>query len=50
MAGIVCDKRTLRKLKWTVFKIAITPAMMYGLQTSICTFKRRQELDDLEVR
>ena len=33
MSGVICDRRLPARVKGKVYKVAVRPAMFYGLQT-----------------
>ena len=33
MSGVICDRRVPARVKGKVYKLAVRPAMLYGLQT-----------------
>ena len=42
MSGVICDRRVPARVKGKVFKVAVRPAMLYGLETAALTKGRRQ--------
>lgn len=42
MSGVICDKRVSSRIKGKVYKTAVRPAMLYGLQT--LSLSKRQEV------
>ena len=42
MTGILCDKKIPSRVKEKVYKTAVRPAMLYGLETMATTKGRRQ--------
>ena len=42
MSGVICDRREPARVKGKVYKVAVRPAMLYGLQTVALT-KRDSE-------
>ena len=43
MSGVICDRRVLAGVKGKVYKVAVRPAMLFGLETVALT--KRQEAD-----
>ena len=41
MSGVICDRRVPARVKGKVYKVAVRPAMLYGLDTVVLT--KRQE-------
>ena len=37
MSGVICDRRVPARVKGKVYKVAVRPAMLYGLQTVALT-------------
>ena len=33
MSGVICDRRVPARVKGKVYKVAVRPAMLYGLET-----------------
>ena len=42
MSGVICDRRVPARVKWKVYKVAVRPAMLYGLETMALTEDRRR--------
>ena len=42
-AGVICDERASVRVKGMVYKMAVTPDLVYGLKT--VTLEKRQEAD-----
>ena len=47
MSGVICDRRAPARVKGKVYKVAVRPTMLYGLETVALT--KRQEAE-MEVR
>ena len=43
MPGVICDRRVPARVKLKVYKVAVRPAMLYGLETA--TMTKRQEVE-----
>ena len=41
MSGVICDRRVPARVKGKVYKVAVGPAMLYGLETM--ALAKRQE-------
>ena len=39
MSGVICDRRVPARVKGKVYKVAVRPAMLYGLETVALTKK-----------
>ena len=37
MSGVICDRSVQARVKWKVYKVAVRPAMVYGLETVALT-------------
>ena len=37
MSGVICDRRVPARVKGNVYKVAVRPAMLYGLETVALT-------------
>ena len=42
MSGVICDRRVSARVKGKVYKVAVRPAMLYGLETVALTKNRRR--------
>ena len=40
MSGVICDRRVPARVKGKVYKVAVRPAMLYGLETVALTKKQ----------
>ena len=43
MPGVICDRRLPARVIGNVYKVAVRPAMLYGLETVV--LMKRQEAD-----
>ena len=43
LSGVICDRRLPARVKAKVYKVAVRPAMLYGLETVALT--KRQEVE-----
>ena len=52
MSGVICDRRvpTRVKLKGKVYKVAVRPAMLYGLETVALTKRQEAEMEVAELK
>ena len=48
MSGVICDRRVPARVKGKVYRVAVRPAMLYGLETAALT--KRQEMDVAELK
>ena len=48
MSGVICDRRVPARVKGKVYKMAVRPAMLYGLETVALT--KRQEMEVAELK
>ena len=46
MSGVICDRRVPARVKGKVYKVAVRPAMLYGLETVALT-KRQEVAEDV---
>lgn len=44
MSGAICDRMIVAREKGNVYKMAVKPTMMYGLEMGILTKKRESRL------
>ena len=49
MSGVICDRRVSATRKWKVHKVAVRPAMLYGLETVALTRRQEAEMDVAEL-
>ena len=47
MSGVICDRRVPARVKGKVYKVAVRPAMLSGLET--VALSKRQEADMAEL-
>ena len=45
MSGVICDRRVPARVKGTVYKVAVIPAMLYGLKTVALTKRQDTEME-----
>ena len=45
MSGVICDRRVPARVKGKVYKVAVRPAMLYGLETVTVALTKRQEAE-----
>ena len=50
MLGVICDRRLSACAKGKVYKTAVRPAMLYGLETVPLTKKQEAELAVAELK
>ena len=50
MSGVICDRRVPARLKGKVYKVAVRPAMSYGLETMAQTRRQETELQVAELK
>ena len=50
MSGVICDRRVPARVKWKVYKVAVRPAMLYGLETVALTKRQEAEMEVAELR
>ena len=48
MSGVICDRRVPVRVRGKVYKVAVRPAMLYGLETVALT--KRQEMEVAELK
>ena len=48
MSGVICDRRVPVRVKGKVYRVAVRPAMLYGLETAALT--KRQEMEVAELK
>ena len=44
------DRRVPARLKWKVYKVAVRPAMLYGLETMALTKRQEAEMEVAELK
>lgn len=47
--GVICDRRITARVKGKVYKMAVRPVMMYGLETVAVTKRQEAELEVVEI-
>ena len=50
MSGVICDRRVPARLKGKVYKVAVRPAMLYGLETVALTKRQEAEMEVAELK
>ena len=50
VSGVLCDKRISAKMKGKVYKTAVRPAMLYGLEAVPLTKRQEKELEVAELK
>ena len=50
MPGVICNRRVPAKVKGKVYKVAVTPAMLYGLEMVALTKKQEAEMGVAELK
>ena len=50
MSGVICDRRVPARLKGKVYKVAVRPAMLYGLETVALTKRQETEMEVAELK
>ena len=50
MSGVICDRRVPARVKGKVYKVAVRPAMLYGLETVALTKRQEAELEVAELK
>ena len=45
MSGVICDMLVPARVKWKVYKVAVRPAMLYGLETVALTKRQEAEME-----
>ena len=49
MSGVICDRRVPARVKGKVYKVAVIPAMLYGLKTVALTKRQETEMEVSEL-
>ena len=49
MSGVICDRRVLARVKGKVCKVAVRPAMLYGLEAVALTKRQEAEMEVAEL-
>ena len=50
MSGVICDRRVPARVKGKVYKVAVRPAMLYGLETVALTKRQETEMEVAELK
>ena len=50
MSGAICDRRVPARMKGKVYKVAVRPAMLYGLETVALTKRQEAEMEVAELK
>ena len=50
MSGVICDRRVPARVKGKVYKVAVRPAMVYGLETVALTKIQEAEIEVAELK
>ena len=50
MSGVMCDRIVPARVKWKVYKVAVRPAMLYGLETVVLTKREEAEMEVAELK
>ena len=50
MSGVICDRRVPARVKGKVYKVAVRPAMLYGLETGALTKRQEAEMEVTELK
>ena len=50
MSGVVCDRTVLARVKGKVYKVAVRPALLYGLDTVVLTKRQDAEMEVAELK
>ena len=50
MSGVICDRRVPARVKGVVYRMAVRPAMLYGLETVALTKRRETEMEVTELK
>ena len=48
--GVICDRRVPARVKGKVYKLAVRPAMLYGLETVVLTKRQEAEMEMAELK
>ena len=49
MSGVICDRRVPARVKGKVYRVAVRPAMLYGLETVALTKRQEAEMEVAEL-
>ena len=50
MSGVICDRRVPARVKGKVYKVAVRPAMLYGLETVALMKRQEAEMEVAELK
>ena len=50
MSGMICDRGVPARVKGKVYKVAVRPAMLYGLETVALTKRQQAEMEVAELK
>ena len=50
MSGVICDRKVPARVKGKVYKVAVRPAMLYGLETVSLTKRQEAEMEVAELK
>ena len=50
MSGVICYRRVPARVKGKVYKVAVRPAMLYGLETVALTKRQEAEMEVAELK
>ena len=50
MSGVICDRRVPARVKGKVYKVAVRPAMLYGLETVALTKRQEAEMEVAQLK
>ena len=50
MSGVICDRGVSARVKEKVYKGAVRPAMLYGLETVVLTKRQEAEMEVAELK
>ena len=50
MSGMICDRRVPARVNGTMYKVAVSPAMLYGLHTVALTKRQEAEMEVAELK
>ena len=50
MPGVICDRRVSGRVKGKVYRVAVRPAMLYGLETVALTKIQEAEMEVAKLK
>ena len=50
MSGVICDRRVPDRMKGKVYRVAVRPAMLYGMETVALTKRQEAEMGVAELK